>query len=259
MKCGFSFLSTYAHCRRKFWFKYVLNYVPEEISPQISKGRFVHEGIGKFFSGEEIELDNEDPDANAMLSFWLNEWGDDKEKYRPILVDDFFEVDIIEGVTLIAKPDRIMFDLKTGDYDLFETKTTGYSLDKVTSDVRNCDQVTVYKWAWDLKNPGKKISRIFSDTIYKRSSVMKVGRSRIYRTDEEMKDFELGLKNQVAEIKDRYDYAMNADGKGKYVFFRSPKCDQGSQFRCEYGSICRTLIGTENPPIGFTWRERIYE
>ena len=292
--CGFHFISTFTSCPRKFFYKYIIKWVPKYTSPALSEGAAIHEGIARFYlTGDpqaaieaamdaiverkecyEDEYKYQDGYTRVLkiVEGWLNTWAEWTPKHWKILhVEEPKEI-LVPGSNYLFtyRPDVEVEDLETGEIIIPDTKTSGFSLDSIYDSYSNSKQGTSYIFASHLQPEyqGKIISTL-PDAIFWRSN-MKAPQCerqiRIYRSEDELETFGRELVSWLRKITESSEEYLNGiEGEvwdvneGVATMFPSnPTCDGGQSWKCEYKPICRHKIG-DHPPWGFKLDDRPFE
>lgn len=286
--CGFHYISTFYSCLRKFFFKYVLKWVPDFTSPALSEGAAIHEGIATFYQTGSVEKalqsaadaiaerrpfyeDDEkwkDGYVRVMLIVegWLKEWETlTNVKYKVLHVEEPREV-LIPGSNYIMtiRPDVELEEISTGEVHVNDTKTSSYSMDSIYEGFTSSQQSTYYLAGLRLlpEYQGKVLSAV-PDAIYQRASVVKCERRiNVYRSESEIKEFYIEVKAILDDMYDRvhnYQSLCTADWPNpltlNHFFPRCPTCDGGMAWKCEYKGICRHPA-TAQIPLGFHFDDR---
>lgn len=286
--CGFHFVSTFTSCPKKFFYKYLLKWIPKYTPPALSEGAAIHEGIATFYQTGDIQAALEAAvDAIVerkecyedeykyhdgyvrvakLVDGWLEHWADWTPQHWKILhVEEPKEI-LIPGSNYVFtyRPDVEVEDLETGEITIPDTKTSGWSLDSIYDSYSNSKQGTSYIFASRLQPEyqGKIISTL-PDAIFWRSNMKEVKCERgirIHRSEDELETFGKELISWLDEITFRSGNYLTAPDpdKAPFLFPSNPTCDGGQGWKCEYKAICRHRIG-DHPPWGFKLDDRPFE
>jgi hypothetical protein len=263
---GYTFFSTYQICQRQFYFKYVLRWELDAKNDKMKWGNVLHEALCQLTragTGADVvqiydtlckEEDLHDVDlinrGMELLHIWIDEYLPIDLKKTWVTLDELMGVQI-DDFLFLAKPDRVLFNREQGKVEIFEVKTTQYSVAVIMENLQRTDQTTAYIWAWNKLFPDKKVNSAIPEVLYSRGSVNRVERGTpIYRSDYDLHRFENVIKALIYEIK------YKAEQKDPELFHHKVSCTEGSNFGCPYVDICRHKHTRTEPPIGFHLRER---
>lgn len=266
---GFHFLNTFEDCWRKGWFKYILKWEPDKISPSLLFGQSIHHAIAEFYlKSIDIvdcfvvklqsmkmlynDLETYDKDlkrGKGLLDLWMINWGLDwKEREELLAAETSFKVKVGD-FDFTGRYDGVFKDKKSGKRFIREIKTTSWSVMGMYDGVHSSDQPTAYLYSWNQDHPHEHIDEVQVDILYNRSSVYKCERPpMIYRSKRELEEWALGTNTLISEIAQRVKSL--ADYPSIQLFKRKGNCDAG-KFKCPYRSICRTNIDVKRPPLGY--------
>jgi len=279
---GSHFYGTYRDCGRKFFLKYVLGYRPTRTAKALIFGGVMHEAIAAYYLSmqrdieatiefflreladrEEEFLKEEDLITSrtlgpAYLKSWHTTWGEyDERIYDVVEVEEPYEIKLgpNEDYIFTVRLDRVMREKATKRYVVFDTKTTGWSLDGTFKSVNAMDQMTSYIWAINKVHPEWNVTDAIPDIIYGRASKVE-GRApsvkcerpgEIYRDSYSQAQFEIGIFGTILEVSQKVD---NLDEyPGEMLFPRNGSTC--AKFGCEYLDICRTKVDPNRVPVTF--------
>ena len=103
-------------------------------------------------------------------------------------------------------------------------------------------------WGYE-KLHNKRVDIGIPEVIYQKGKVISVTRTEIYRTRDELEDFEFGLYDIVSEIETKQ--ALD----DPRIYRRALECDSGSSYECEYKNICRVTHKIGDIPYGYKEKE----
>lgn len=281
---GFHFYHHYLNCPWKWYLHYILGIAPRYRSRHLIFGGLIHEAFDHyyknglsaddtiaFFSSRIEEEKNsyekftdfqEDAARGPhLLSEWESTIGVlDRERYEYVEseVEYVLELGPPEATFLFTiRPDLVKRHRETGEYHLFDYKTTGYSISKTIFNAQMDDQVTAYILALQEHHPEWEIEHAFIDVLYNRKSRYEAVRSEpIYRDATALNQFRLNIVGIIHEITSKVK-ALE-DGYPRHLLFPRNGRICGL-FGCEYEAICRTDPEEGVVPPGFiadTWTEK---
>lgn len=260
---GWHFYSLYMQNPKHWYLKYALGLRPAYTKPALLFGGAFHEGVEAVHKKDSVdagigafknalkERKNEYEDVEQyetdlqrgprMLDYWYQKWSkEDKERYENVYIEKEFEFGLGPGkrFKFTVRPDRVVKERRTGFYYVMDTKTTGWSISRTIATADSDDQLTSYIWAMKNAHPDWNIDGGIVDVVYNRNGAANIEADRsvpIYKSDQELKIFELTLVGLIAEVSQKY-----RDLK-KYpwplLFRRHGFVD--SLFGCEYGELCK--------------------
>lgn len=242
-----SSIQLFKSCRRAYELKYIEGVLPAESPDSLVRGRGYHGKVEAILNGEPWEFDDPKTDAMAMAF----------ERYiLPQIhgikgVEEWFERTLENGNTLVGRCDGIL-----EDGTIVEHKTTSAALDDAyIAGLQNDEQILTYMWAYKTnrilytvcKTPTIRQKQNESEDEFRErclrwfadDTATKIGTVEIYRSDDELAEFEHDLQRIAVEM------------EGCKFFYRTPShCTKWGRM-CEYAPICRNYDPTVEY-IGFT-------
>ena len=232
---GMSMFGTFQSCLRKGAFKYVLGYTRSGIKPEpLVHGSAIHEGKKVFYGTHSldkaieraIEIAVADPESFKSIEIekerialifaeWFKVYGEeDLTKYRIITNEQEEIIKLANGAELTLRIDQVMQDIKTGHIFIFDTKTTGWSLEGTISEYEFKPQPLLYVASVYRSNPAwlADFRGWVTDVIYNRVNFKRNGElssistkcqrsSPIMYTEAECESFLESLISVTSEIK----------------------------------------------------------
>ena len=98
----------------------------------------------------------------------------------------------------------------------------------------------------------RKVDIGVPEVLYQKGNVIKVDNMEIYRTQNELDDFEFGLYDIVSEIESKFTCEEKEDSR---IWRRNLTCDEGSNYTCEFKPICRMDNQVGQIPYGYKTKE----
>lgn len=182
-------IATYLECRRKWQFSYLqsleLARDPNTPTPNLSLGSIFHRAHEAFWTGGdaqdalsacEAEIAAALPEGTPLSAEWLDElrmaramarhyeaWLETGEVMheRPVYVEHQMRWEVLPGVFLTGKLDRLAYDTVTEQYVLIDVKTTKSFMRAMT----HARQLKTY--ACLLRREGIHVSRLVTEQVRK--------------------------------------------------------------------------------------------
>ena len=206
----------------------------------------------------------------VLLSEWHRTWYKyDKKNYKLVEVENQRTVPLgpNDEFIMTVRPDRVFEEKATKLKIVPDVKTTGYSIDASFKTAAAQDQMTSYLWALAKMEPKWQMGECIIDVLFVRKSRAKNPKSlygepraerpgTIYRSEEALHQFELGLFGTIMEVSQKYENLK--DFHPEILFPRNGK--DCSMFNCPYAEICRTHLDKAYLPRGFKrdpWVEKL--
>lgn len=253
MKLSNSGIQCFKSCRRAYELRYIENVYPLTSPETLVRGKGYHEKVEALLKGESFDWDDPKTDAMAMAF----------EKYvmpkigKVEAVEEWFEKPV-GNHTIIGRCDG-----RLSDGRLIEHKTTSSALDEAyVSGLQNDEQILTYMWAYGVNNILYTVCRTPTIRLckneteeefrhrcldwYSEDTEQKIGTINVYRSPEEITEFDEALKLMVDEIEHCHNY------------YRVPSHCMKWNRPCEYASICRNY-DPQMEYVGFERRERYHE
>lgn len=253
MKLSNSGIQLFKSCRRAYELKYVEGVYPLTSPEVLERGKGYHEKVEALLSGEGFEFDDPKTDAMAMAfqKYVMPKLGKVKA------VEEWFEKPVGEH-TVIGRCDGIL-----SDGTILEHKTTSYALDDAyIASLQNDEQILTYMWAYGVndilytvcKTPTIRLKQNETEDEfrqrcfdwYSEDTEQKIGTINVYRSPEEIAEFDEDLKLMAKEIEQCHNW------------YRVPSHCMKWGRPCEYASICRNY-DPQMEYVGFERRERFNE
>ena len=252
MRMSNSGIQCFKSCRRKYELKYVEEIVPIQSAEVLERGRSYHEKVEMLLRGEVFEFDDPKTDAMALAfrNYIMPQIGEVEA------VEEWFHKDLPDGNTIVG---RIDGKLKNGT--LIEHKTTSGELDEAyIAGLQNDEQILTYMWAYGVNNITYTVCK--TPTIrqkkdeseddfrmrclewYDTDTSLKVGFIDVYRSPEEIAEFDNDIQKMSREITNCQYY------------YRVPSHCMKWNRPCEYMAICRNY-DPKMEYAGFERRERV--
>ena len=253
MKLSNSGIQLFKSCRRAYELKYIEGVYPMTSPEVLQRGSSYHEKLEHVLKGEDFELDDPKTDAMVMAfqKYVLPKVGAVKA------VEEWFEKPV-GNHTIIGRCDGVL-----SDGTILEHKTTSSALDEAyIAGLQNDEQILTYMWAYGVNNILYTVCRTPTIRLkqneteeefrerclewYAEDTEQKIGTINVYRSPEEIAEFEDSLKLMVDEIEKCHNY------------YRVPSFCMKWNRPCEYASICRNY-DPQMEYVGFERRERYHE
>lgn len=251
MRLSNSSIQCFKACRRKYELKYIEDVLPVQSADVLERGKSYHEKVEMLLSDKVFEFD--DPKTDAMaLAF--------RKHIMPMIgkveaVEEWFHKDLPNGDTIVGRCDGRLADGK-----LIEHKTTSGDFDAAyIAGLQNDEQILTYMWAYGVNDIVYTVCK--SPTIrlkkdedpddfrqrcfewYESDTASKIGIIDVYRSPEEIEEFDRDIKRMAKEIHDCK------------FFYRVPSHCMKWNRPCEYMSICRNY-DPQMEYIGFVKGDR---
>ena len=277
---GFHFISYYIENPYGWYLRYIRGYRPKFTKPALILGSALHsacEIMYKTWVKEDVmaafahimrarkpEYEDVDKwrgdldDGNAMLSKWYDTWCEyDQKTYNILHVEDKFAVPLPNGYYMTVKPDLVVEEKVDGKpIRILDHKSSRRSMGMAHEYLAGSDQCTSYLWAIGQLYPGRKITGVESDVLYKNRSKVDAQRvGIIQRSDREIAEFQLGMIGALSEMSQKVK-GLAAGWPPHLLFPRNGKDE--SFFGSEWPHIYRGPL-PEDPtecPFGYeidTW------
>lgn len=254
MKLSNSGIQCFKSCRRAYELRYIEGVYPQTSPDVLERGANYHEQLERLLKDGEVQL-SINPKVDAMVMAF--------QKYvlpklgKVEAVEEWFEKPVGEH-TIIGRCDGRLSDGK-----ILEHKTTSANLDEAyIAGLQNDEQILTYMWAYGVndilytvcKTPTIRLKQNESEEDfrqrclewYSEDTEQKIGTINVYRSPEEIAEFEESLKLMVDEIEHCHNY------------YRVPSHCMKWGRPCEYASICRNY-DPQMEYVGFERRERYHE
>lgn len=234
MRLSNSGIQCFKSCRRAYELKYIEGVYPLTSPEVLERGKGYHAKIEALLKGEGFDLDDPKTDAMAIAfkKYVLPNLG------KVEAVEEWFEKPV-GSHTIIGRCDG---RLESGK--ILEHKTTSGMLDEsYIMSLQNDEQILTYMWAYGVndilytvcKTPTIRLKQNESEDDfrfrcidwYSDDTEHKIGTINVYRSPEEIAEFEESLKLMVDEIEHCHNY------------YRVPSYCMKWGRPCEYSSICR--------------------
>ena len=252
MKLSNSGIQCFKSCRRAYELKYIEGVYPIASPEVLQRGSSYHEKIEAVLKGESFELT--DPKTDAMALAFCSHILPNLGKVEA--VEEWFEKPVGKH-TIIGRCDGRM------NGKILEHKTTSADLDDAyIIGLQNDEQILTYMWAYGVndilytvcKTPTVRQKQNETDEQFRQrcfdwfseDTEHKIGTINVYRSPEEIAEFEEALKLMVDEIEHCHNY------------YRVPSHCMKWGRPCEYASICRNY-DPQMEYVGFERRERYHE
>lgn len=235
MRLSNSGIQCFKACRRKYELKYIEDVRPVQSAEVLERGKSYHEKVELLLRGEGFELDDPKTDAMALAfrKYVMPEIGEVQA------VEEWFHKDLPDGDTIVGRCDGRLADGK-----LIEHKTTSSDLDEAyIAGLQNDEQILTYMWAYGTNNilytvcktPTIRQKQSETDEEFRERCIYwydidtatKIGTINVYRSPEEIEEFDSEIKQMAKEIRDCKFY------------YRVPSHCMKWNRPCEYMSICR--------------------
>ena len=235
MRLSNSGIQCFKACRRKYELKYIEDVIPVQNADVLERGKSYHEKVEMLLSGQAFEFD--DPKTDAMaLAF--------RKHVMPKIgsveaVEEWFHKELPDGDTIVGRCDG-----RLADGRLIEHKTTSGDLDEAyIAGLQNDEQILTYMWAYGVNNilytvcktPTIRLKKDEDEDDfrarclewYDTDTELKIGTIDVYRSPEEIEEFDRDIKRIAKEIHDCE------------FFYRVPSHCMKWNRPCEYMAICR--------------------
>jgi len=274
---GYHFYSAYRDCPWKWYIKYIEGIKPRYIAAPLVVGKVIHKAKEAFYrnrmnpSSAEIlqiahdtlaeTLSRETIDGSptevydkveSLLGTWYETWADhDRQVIEVLEVEQEYEIEFgpeEETFLFTIRPDRVLRNKEEDTCDVYDTKTTGYSIKRAYQAVDMEDQITAYIWAIKKVHPEWKVDSAIIDILYRKGKVAKAERhGPLYRSSLDLKRFELSMYGTILEISQK---VQNLSSYPRELLFprHGRLC---GVYGCEYSELCRTSLKEGEIPLGF--------
>lgn len=228
-------IQCFKSCRRKYELKYVEDIIPVQSPEVLERGKSYHEKVEMILSGQDWEFDDPKTDAMAIAfqKYVLPKIG------KVEAVEEWFHKDLPDGNTIVGRCDGRLQDGR-----LVEHKTTSGDLDEAyIAALQNDEQILTYMWAYETNNimytvcktPTIRLKKDESPEEFRERCVewyetdtdSKIGTIDVYRSPEEIAEFDGDIKAMSREIQECAN------------FYRVPSHCMKWNRPCEYMAICR--------------------
>jgi len=278
---GMSQFGLYQSCPRKWAFKYILGYVREGDTPEpLANGSAIHEGKRVFYETFDIDeaiaravkVSKEYADSFPSIEIqkeklkkifmeWYKTYGkDEREKYQVISNETQNTVLLPNGTELTIRIDQVLRERETGHIFIFDTKSTGWSLEGTINENEFKAQSLLYIASVYRSNPewlgsfrGWITDVMYSRVNYKKSGALssisaKCQRSpAIMYTEEQCNSFLESLTSVTSEVA-----WANKNFKEGQPFNACFPMNRGScrlfNRTCPYWQICFDDFKANDPP-----------
>ena len=250
MRMSNSGIQLFKSCRRAYELKYIEGVYPLTSPETLERGKGYHEKVEALLKGEQFELDDPKTDAMAMAfqKYVLPKLGAVKA------VEEWFEKPVGSNV-IIGRCDGVL-----EDGTILEHKTTSANLDEAyIAGLQNDEQILTYMWAYGVNNilytvcktPTIRLKQNETEEEFRQRCLdwyaedteHKIGTINVYRSPEEIAEFDKDLTLMLDEIERCRNY------------YRVPSHCMKWGRPCEYASICRNY-DPQMEYVGFERRER---
>jgi hypothetical protein len=279
---GFHFWNLYQNCHWKFFLRYVMGMIPLQISKHLLYGIAIHGAKAQFYATGSIdeavgefdkiiqasESQYEKPedyilDSNrgpTLLRYWYEDVGKaDLTDYDVFSIEQELNPILPNGFRVTLRPDTIFKTKGTKELLIAETKTSGFSKSVTEEALNFSDQVTMYIWGVKQSYPKESVMGVLPDVMYQNKSKIKCAPRGdiIFRTDKELRDFELSTMGILTEISQKIQ-AVKSGLDPAIVFDRNTSWCTSYNKPCEYIGICRNW-NLKGVPSGFEKSDWIEE
>lgn len=264
---GFHFINCFQNCPRQWYFRYYCKLVPDFTKKNLLFGSAIHATKEIFYKMQgfcgrtdlvdifQTQITNLQPkyqfaedfekdmlDGSTMIGHWFDEYGkNDFDTWKFIASEEELSFPLFpgddEGCTV--RPDLIMQNKQTGNYAIFETKTTRFSLPAMLGSTKRSDQL-IFQQCGFAENYGlDNFLGIIVDVMYKNRSVVKCERSApILFSVGECSDVVAGIRTVWRQMQEGRK-AVERDGSRGGVAAAFPRNRSAcSQYKCDYQDIC---------------------
>jgi len=280
-RSGFHFWNLYQNCRWKFLLRYITGIEPAKTPKALSFGGAMHEAKAVFYrtgsqeAAKKVFIDNlalaraeyEDEeqyiaDENRgplLLDRWVDEFGRaDLVDHEILAIEEPMEVALPNGFKVTFRCDAVLKPRGHKESYIYETKTTGFSVEVTETGVAMGDQATMYLWGCRKLHPEWNVAGLVPDVMYQRQSKVVCHRGDvIFRTAREIDQFERMMVGLLTEISQKVQ-ALEKGYDPLQLFDRNTSWCTSYYRPCEYAGVCRQwdLTGI---PEGFrktSWAEK---
>lgn len=235
MRLSNSGIQCFKSCRRKYELRYVEGVTPVQSAEVLERGRSYHEKVEMLLKGEAFDFDDPKTDAMAMAfqKYVMPKIG------QVEAVEEWFNRELPNGNVIVGRCDGRLKDGR-----IVEHKTSSGDLDEAyIAGLQNDEQILTYMWAYGVnhilytvcKTPTIRLKKDEDEDSFRQRCIdwydedteHKIGTIDVYRSPEEIAEFEQDLN----EIADEIDQCKR--------FYRVPSHCMKWNRPCEYMSICR--------------------
>lgn len=259
---GYHYINLFQNCKRKFYIRHVLRYVPQETAGPLVFGGAFHEAKAVFYetkSGKKAEetlvreLKKREKEIDhglfeqytwrgpVMLGAWISRFGmQDVQNFKVLHVEEELRPRLPNGFEMTMRPDCILQN-RSGTVYIMETKTSFSNPNIVLEGVVIGDQSTAY--IYGVKKVYGIHAQMIPDIVGWSLSSMDTGKIACFRgeiverTEKDLEEFEAGVQSELLDISTR------VAGIKKYgvpaLFPRNTQFCMSYNRRCEYADICR--------------------
>lgn len=258
MRLSNSAIQYFKSCRRAYQLKYIEGVTPLTSADALVRGRDYHSRVEQILesvrTGKPFSFDLENPKIEAMATAFsahiLPKIGTEIKA-----VEEWFEKPLPNGNVLVGRCDGILPDGR-----IIEHKTTSGNLDEAyIASLQNDEQILTYMWAYGVNEIVYTVCKVpairqkageTNEEYYLRccdwyseDTEHKVGVINVYRSPEEIAEFEKDL------------FAISEEMANTKLFYRVPgNCMKWGR-QCEYASICRNY-DPQMEYVGFERRQK---
>jgi hypothetical protein len=277
-RSGFHFWNLYQNCRWKFFLRYIMGIEPDKTAKALIFGGAFHAGKAAFYKGEDHreaflrELGSgkeeyENPEdyiadenrGTLLLDTWVEQHGrGDLIDHTILAIEEPMEVALPNGYVVTFRCDAVLRPRGRTESYVYETKTTGFSVEVTEVGVAMGDQATMYLWGTRKAHPEWNVAGLIPDIAYQRQSRITCARGDVvFRTNREMDQFEkmaVGLLSEISAKTQALDHGHDP----LVLFDRNTSWCTSYNRPCEYASICRNW-DLKGIPEGFrktSWSEK---
>lgn len=284
---GLSQFGLYEGCPRKWAFKYALGYQKNYPKHEaLIHGSAVHEGMYLYYvtwdidlaveraievaaEGQEsfLSMKVEEERLDKLFRVWYAEYGEqDQHLYAPIELEVEDRIELPNGGYITVRRDRVFKHRDTGHIYIFDTKTTGWSLEGTVAEYEYKPQPLLYVASVYRSNPAwiSEFRGWITDVIYQRvnykrdgsgvsSMTTKCQRSPpIIYSESECNSYLESLTTLTSEVAWAYTSFMNGAPFNSCFRMNRGNCRTFGR-TCPYWSICMDSYEKDSPvPNGFT-------
>ena len=286
-RSGFHTFALYQCCQRKFFLRYGPPRLDSPfVAPPLINGGAFHAGKAAFYRGMSakaaVKLTRSDvasrkkdfehreewaeiaERAPMMLDSWINEYGNADRKHLDILA--------VEKAVSVPMPGRpswrytMRLDMvaqnKFRDLDIYESKTSSWSMKSTSIGVENGDQVTGYWWGAEHAFK-RRVNSVVPDITFWSSNTKNEERivnyrgDLVFRTSDDIAFFSRAISQIASEISQKMKAVYS--GHDPAIFARNSYYCNAFNRPCEFAEICRKHLDAKTPtPRGYAKKRGRY-